>query len=154
MRRLLDDLLVLTRIQESRSGAEVIEARVIVSEVLARFEERIREKGAVVRVEDPLPRLCVDRTWAAAALANLVSNALKFTRPGQAPEVEIASYGGPEGMGWVVRDRGPGVDPGDEERIFRLFERNVGSAWVRSRTGGGSEFFIAFGMESILKGKV
>jgi signal transduction histidine kinase len=113
----------------------------------------------------------VDKTWATQAIYNLIANALKFSREGEAPDVEVAPYR-PEGpgrnaVGIVVRDRGPGIAPEHTERIFQLFQRAVGrevegtgaglaivrqiaerhggSAWVEPRQGGGSEFIITFG---------
>jgi signal transduction histidine kinase len=104
-----------------------------------------------------------------------VSNALKHTRPGFAPEIEIASFEGdetqPHEVGIVVRDRGPGVAPAHAERIFQLFQRAVGRdvegtgaglaivravaqrhgghAWMQPRADGGSEFIITFGEMAI-----
>lgn len=168
---LLGDILTLSRVQRMESPTEEVDGEVIVQEVLHRLEERIKEAGATVRVETELPRLRANKTWATQGLYNLIANALKFTSNGHAPEVEIVSYQptSAEGMvvGLVVRDRGPGVAPEHAERIFHLFQRDVGRevegtgaglaivrqvaerhggrAWVQPRDGGGSEFIITFG---------
>ena len=148
---------------------EEVSSEDIVRDVLGRLETRIQETGAKVRVQEGLPRLQVDRTWATQAIYNLVVNALKFTRHSQPPEVEIAPYveaGGSKAIGIVVCDRGPGVPPEQRERIFQLFQRAVGrevagtgaglaivkqvaqrhggDAWVEPRAGGGSVFVITF----------
>jgi signal transduction histidine kinase len=167
MRRLLEDLLVLTRTQRIEVPPESCAAEEIVAEAMARLGDKVRASGADVHVETPLPRLRVHRTWAIEAIANLISNALKFTSPGAAPEIRIAPYSGEEGAGILVGDRGPGVSPELAERIFKLFQRGVsrevegtgaglaivrqiaerhcGRAWVRARDGGGSEFIVTFG---------
>lgn len=171
MRRLLDDFLTLSRSKRIQASREEIAGGLIAQEVLERLRAEIEKTGARVTVAKALPRLRADRTWATQAVYNLVTNALKFTRPGAPPEVEIAAYepqpGEPSGAGFVVRDRGPGVAPEQRERIFELFQRAVGRevegtgaglaivrsvaeqhggrAWVRPREGGGSEFVIAFG---------
>jgi signal transduction histidine kinase len=167
MRRLLEDVLVLTRTQRIEVPRESVASEDVVGEALARFADRIQATGATVHIEKPLPRLRVHRTWAAEAIANLLSNALKFTAPGRAPEILIASYAGPDGAGISIADRGPGVPENIAERIFQLFQRGVsreiegtgaglaivrqiaerhgGRAWVRARDGGGSEFVITFG---------
>jgi signal transduction histidine kinase len=142
----------------------------IVAEALDRFADRIRTSGARIAVNGDMPELPVHRTWAVEALSNLLSNALKFTRDGEAPEIEIGAYLGDEGAGICVRDRGPGVPAELQEKIFKLFQRGVGreiegtgaglaivreiarrhggEAFVRPRSGGGSEFVVTFGRDS------
>lgn len=164
---LLDDVLTLSRVQRTAVPDEDVETAEIVADVLRRLETRIRDTQARVQVVDPLPRVRADRRWATQAMQNLVSNALKYTREGEAPDVEIAGYAGPEGAGLIVRDRGMGVPEEYAERIFGLFQRAVsrniegtgaglaivkrvaerhgGRAWVRPREGGGSEFIVTFG---------
>ncbi|MEK8022292.1 MAG: PAS domain S-box protein [Candidatus Hydrogenedentota bacterium] len=165
--RLLDDLLVLTRAQRFEVPAERIEGADVVREAMERFQEKIQESGARIKIEEKLPRFRVHRTWAVEAIANLLSNALKFTPPATPPDLEIASYDGPEGTGIAVKDRGPSVAPELRERIFVLFQRGVGReiegtgaglaivrqiaerhggrAWMQPRAGGGSEFIVTFG---------
>lgn len=168
--RLLSDILELSRAQRMLPAMEEVEAELLVKEALNRLDTRIRETGAAIRIISPLPRLRVNRTWATQGLYNLLANALKFTRDGLAPDIEIASYEGPEPgpafPGVVVKDRGPGVSTRHADRIFQLFQRAVGrevegtgaglaivrqvaerhggQAWVRPRVGGGSEFVITF----------
>ena len=170
MTELIDDITALARAQRMEPPTEEVEGELIVREALQRLESRIKETEAQVQVAKDLPRLRADKTWATEAVYNLVANALKFTREGVAPEVEIAPYqpaeGEPAGVGIVVLDRGPGVEPEHAERIFELFQRAVGRevegtgaglaivrqvarrhggrAWHRPREGGGSEFIITF----------
>jgi PAS domain S-box-containing protein len=165
--RLLEDVLTLSRAQRTVQPTEDVDSGEIVADVLRHLEPRIRETQAVVNVTDGLPAIRADRRWATQAVQNLVSNALKYTVEGEAPQVEIGGFRGPEGVGLVVRDRGMGVPPDYAERIFQLFQRAVsrkiegtgaglaivkrvaerhgGRAWVRPREGGGSEFIITFG---------
>jgi signal transduction histidine kinase len=151
-------------------AVEDIQGESIVTEALRRLDHTIKETGATVRVVEPLPRWKGNRTWATQGIYNLIVNALKFRRNGEAPDVEIASYHPTveDGsvVGIVVRDRGPGVAPEHAERIFQLFQRAVGReiegtgaglaivrqvaerhggrAWVQAREGGGSEFMLTF----------
>ena len=168
---LVEDVLILSRAQRLVKPNQWVEGRAVVDDVLRQLASKIRECGAEVRVADELPRLYIDQMWATQAVYNLVANALKFTREGQPPEVEIDAYQPIEGgrpIGIVVRDRGPGVDPQYRERIFELFKRAVGrevegtgaglaivrqiarrhggDVWVEDRQGGGSQFIITFGV--------
>ena len=171
MTELIDDITALSRAQRMEAPTEEVEGQAVVKEALKRLESAIKNSGAQIQVAEDLPRLRVDKLWATEAVYNLISNALKFTREGAPPEVEIAPYrpqkGEPVGVGIVVRDRGLGVEPEHADRIFELFQRAVGRevegtgaglaivrqvarrhggrAWVQPREGGGSEFIITFG---------
>lgn len=164
---LLEDVLTLSRVERAAQPASSFDSTEVVEDVLRHLETRIRETHARVEVVRPLPQIRADRRWAAQAVQNLVSNALKYVREGEPPQVEIRAYEGAEGTGLAVCDRGLGVPPAYTERIFGLFQRAVhrniegtgaglaivrrvaerhgGRAWVRSREGGGSEFIITFG---------
>ncbi|MCA9708419.1 MAG: hypothetical protein KDK70_21395 [Myxococcales bacterium] len=167
MRGLLDDIGQLSRAQRIEQPNAPTRGADIVALALGRLEERIKETGAQVRVAPDLPAFYIDKMWASGAIYNLVDNALKYTRTAQdRPEVEITAYDGPRGVGLVVKDRGPGVEPEHREKIFELFQRAVGrdvpgtgaglaivrqiadrhggTAWVEPRPGGGSEFYITF----------
>ena len=171
MDQLMTDLLALSRVQRMELPAGDVEGASLVQEALRQLEGRIKETGARVRVGNDLPRLRVNRTWATQGISNLIANALKFRRDGEAPDIEIAPYhpNGEESgeVGLIVRDRGPGVVPEHAERIFQLFQRAVGReiegtgaglaivrqiaerhggrAWVQPREGGGAEFILTFG---------
>jgi len=174
MRSLLDDILMLSRARRIQQPTEDVQGNAIVQEALARLESRISETGASVRVEEDLPSLWADRTWATQAVYNLLANALKYTSAGEVPDLEVAAYRPDSGtsghVGIVVKDRGPGVAREHSERIFQLFQRAVGRevegtgaglaivrgvaerhsghAWVQPRDGGGSEFVITFATEA------
>jgi len=178
MDQLMTDILTLSRVQRMEGAVEDIQGESVVTEALRRLDDKIKETGATVRVMEPLPRWQGNRTWATQGIYNLIANALKFRRNGEAPDVEIAAYDptvedGPV-VGIVVRDRGPGVAPEHAERIFQLFQRAVGReiegtgaglaivrqvaerhggrAWVQSREGGGAEFMLTFGATNRKKG--
>jgi PAS domain S-box-containing protein len=179
MDQLMTDILALSRAQRMELPTEEIDSESIVREALRRLDDKIKEIGATVRVVENLPRWQGNRTWATQGVYNLIANALKFTRNGEAPEVEIAPYrptvGNGDEAGIVVRDRGPGVAPEHAERIFQLFQRAVGRevegtgaglaivrqvaerhggrAWVQPREGGGSEFILTFGTDASTKRK-
>jgi GAF domain-containing protein len=178
LNRLLDDILTLSRSQRMTAPTEEVDGESIVLEALKRLEGKIQTTEAQVRVAKSFRGLRVDRTWATQAVYNLIANALKFTRDGEPPDIEIAPYqpqgSGSAAFGIAVRDRGPGVASEHAERIFQLFQRAVGreidgtgaglaivrqiaerhggSAWVEPREGGGSEFIITFGQAERIEG--
>jgi signal transduction histidine kinase len=169
LNRLLDDILALSRSQRIGPPAEIVDGQAIVIEALKRLEGKIDITKANIRVGTNFDGLRVDRIWATQAIYNLVANALKFTRDGESPEIEIEPYRGgstSDVVGITVRDRGPGVPEEHAERIFQLFQRAVGrevegtgaglaivrqiaerhggNTWVHQREGGGAEFTITF----------
>lgn len=170
MRDLLDDIVSLSRARKSRLDAEWLEGETLVADALGRLSHEVEDRLARVVVANDLPRIRVDRTWATEAIYNLLSNALKFTEGEEPPDIEVAGYASGNGdvreVGFVVRDRGPGVSAESRERIFDMFqrahprsiegtgaglaivkavaERYGGRVAVAPRPGGGSEFIVAF----------
>lgn len=169
MSKLLDDLLMLAQARRMRPPTVTVDLRLIIRDVLRQLEPQVRATGAQVQIAQGFPHLRVNRTWASRGIYNLVSNALKFTRDGAAPEVEIVPYRTASEVGIAVRDRGPGIDAAALRRIFHLFrraagrevpgtgaglaivqqiaERHGGRVWARPRVGGGAEFVMTFGQE-------
>jgi signal transduction histidine kinase len=167
---LIDDILTLSRAQQMDQPSELVSSQAIVEQILERLERKIRETGANISVAPNLPPLWINRTWASQAFYNLISNALKYTRVNEPPQIEITPYMGEETIGLSIKDRGLGVPPEHRDRIFKLFHRAVtkeskiegtgaglaivrqiakrhgGWAWVEPRNGpaGGSEFLITF----------
>ncbi len=167
--RLIRDIAELARAKFRDLEPEVVAARDVVTEALARLEARVREAGAAIAVAGDLPLLRADRVWATQAVYNLVLNALKFTQPGGAPDIRVAPCRRQGRAGLLVLDRGPGVPEEHADRIFGLFQRQVGrdiegtgaglaivrqvarrhggDAWVEPREGGGAAFFVTFGLD-------
>lgn len=167
MRVLISDILRLSRAHRMEVRFDEVLAQQLVDDVLARLEMQIDELDAQIIVRPNLPTLFVNITWASEALYNLVSNALKYHVPGERPNIEIDGFYLNHQLGLVVRDQGIGVAPEHHERIFELFQRNVGrdvegtgtglaivrevaqrhggDVWVESCDGGGAAFYIAFG---------
>jgi PAS domain S-box-containing protein len=163
----IGDLLAYSRLTQSEIQLEPLRLETAVTDVLAQHHAAIKRTGATVFVDRPLPAVCADRTGLTQALANLISNALKFTRPGEAPWIRIRAETDERAVRLWVEDRGIGIEAADQDRIFRLFERlhghsdypgtGVGLSLVRkavTRMGGtcgvvsspgqGSRFWLEF----------
>ncbi len=124
--RMVDELLILAegRERDVRVWTALCDLGALVGSVAEAWKPAARvagltleheiEKELVVRA-DPN---AIDRI-----LANLVSNAIKFTPKGGAIHVAAASR---EGRAIVeVRDNGPGIDPELRQRLFQRFERGA-----------------------------
>ncbi len=73
-----------------------------------------------------------------SAVENVLRNAVRYSPPGAS--VEVAVQNGDGGLSVSIRDRGPGVPPGDLERIFEPFFRVAES---RDRDTGGEGVGLA-----------
>jgi signal transduction histidine kinase len=138
MRALIDDLLVL-----ARGGAgEAIDREPVVVRPL--IEEAVRSEAARLGVQvdltlpAQLPLVDVDRDALGHVIRSLLANAAKYA-PGS--PVHVLAAAGEDGGPVVVRirDEGPGIAPGDEERIFRLFYR---SPAARGIAGSGVGLYV------------
>jgi K+-sensing histidine kinase KdpD len=145
LNRMVTDLLDLSRI---RAGAlpvspEVNAAEDLVGAVLAQLRavEGAEDIHVVLPSDGILALGRFDFVHALRALTNLLENALRHSPPGQPVDLEV-TLDGPD-LVFRVMDRGPGVPPQDEVRIFEEFSRTGADAEARDRTGAGLGLAIA-----------
>src|SRR5581483_1975192 len=104
-----------------------------------------------VRVQPPRVPCSVRgaTVWVDRALANLVANAVKYS-PDDAPVDVMVSTDG-RFVTVSVTDRGPGIAPESQERVFERFERLEES---RTQTGTGLGLFITRRLARAMGGDV
>jgi signal transduction histidine kinase len=73
-----------------------------------------------------LPTVCSDRTLLCQLLQNLVSNGLKYSRPGLAPVVALSGSADHDGWSLSVTDNGRGIPVDERASAFELFARLPG----------------------------
>jgi two-component system sensor histidine kinase KdpD len=93
----------------------------VVGAVLSRLRKRL--EGCRVEVSlDQAPALAqLDSVLIGQVLTNLIDNALKYSPAGT--PIELRAAADPEGVRICIADRGPGLAPGDEKRVFEKFYR-------------------------------
>jgi signal transduction histidine kinase len=122
MQKLIEDLLKFSRVATHGRPFAVVDLSAVAREVLGDLEDQVERSGAAVTVGE-LPAIGGDALQMRQLIQNLLSNALKFRRPGVVPEVAIeAEIVGPM-VQIMVRDNGIGFEPQYSRRIFRVFER-------------------------------
>ena len=135
--RLVDDLLVLTRIE--RGVLEAEHEPVLLQRVLPKVidRERRRYDGRSVRLDVPtdLPPALCDQTFLEQVLANLLSNAFKYSDPLSEVEVEVVDRG--EELEVRVRDRGIGMETNELESAFDLLYRSPEAKLIAPGAGVG-----------------
>jgi two-component system sensor histidine kinase KdpD len=72
-------------------------------------------------IADDVPLLSIDPVLVEQLFLNLLENAAKYTPPGSEIDIRATREGGT--LVVDVGDRGPGIPPGDEERVFERFHR-------------------------------
>lgn len=83
----------------------------------------IDEAHASVEI-DALPTVWVDPEQMRILFQNLIQNALKFVKPGQAPEIKIYErISTDDSIVVVVEDNGIGIDDAYAEKVFEPFQR-------------------------------
>ncbi len=163
LERLVTNLLDMTRLE---SGSVVLKREwvpleEVVVAAIAQLEPRLGKREVHLRLAPDLPLISVDPVLLEQLVVNLVENAVKYAGE-SAIEVEARAETG--AMVMTVADRGPGISPGFEERIFERFfrgrhtgasgvglglpickaicEAHGGSIRASSREGGGAVFTV------------
>ncbi|RMH16019.1 MAG: PAS domain S-box protein, partial [Gemmatimonadetes bacterium] len=144
---LIRDLLAYSRLSFESLELQPVDLGEVVAEVKDQAAVDLRDSGAEVIVESPLPTVRANLTTLVQVVSNLVSNALKFVPEGRTPRVTIRAEERDDVVRLWVEDNGVGVPEGQEERIFRVFER-LDEAAERPGTGIGLAI-VRRGMERI-----
>ncbi len=125
MGMLIDDLLTFSRIGRAEMSLQRVDLRELVGEVREELRTEIGDREIEWRI-GPLPLVSGDRALLRQVLANLLGNAVKFTRRQPAAVVEFgASASRPDEATttFYVRDNGAGFNPKYLDKLFGVFQR-------------------------------
>jgi signal transduction histidine kinase len=161
------DLLEYSQLARSRLKLEPVGLEALLEEVLQEMRPEIERAGATVQVRSPMPQVLAHGPTLKRIVANVVTNALKFVKPGERPAVMIEAAEEGRQPVLCVQDSGIGIAAEHHDRIFNAFERlhgqerypgtGIGLAIVRkgmermggrveleSAAGGGARFKLVF----------
>ena len=166
MDRLIDDLLLFSKITQASLQPQPIELNELLDEVIRQIEPET--KGRDLRwKKTELPVVQADRNLLRQVFWNLLSNAVKYTRPRNPSEIEIGSRDeDPNESVIFVRDNGVGFDMRHSDKLFGVFQRlhsgeqfegtgvglaNVrriilrhgGRTWAEGKPEGGATFYFS-----------
>jgi signal transduction histidine kinase len=151
MKRMVEELLELAGLQACHFVLEFSAktSGALLEEVLEMVEPQARQKGLQVRtqIETPSQEISCDPERIVRALGNLLTNAIKFSRPGSAITLscQVAEAAGARGEGQLciaVSDAGVGIPAADLEHLFEPYWKGPGTG----RTGTGLGLYIARGI--------
>jgi signal transduction histidine kinase len=164
MQRLQQDLLDVTMIEAAKLSVSRgrLDARALVESTAERYAPMAAERWLSLgaRGGGALPTILADEGRLLQVLANLVSNALKFTPPGG--RITLAAEPSEEGVCFSVGDTGTGIAPEHLPHVFDRFwttkahnpdgaglglaicrgivQAHGGRIWVESEAGAGATF--------------
>ncbi len=164
MQEMIDALLDLARVENQGKEPAPTDAEAVLQRVLGVLSQAIGKTGAEV-THDSLPTVMADETQLAQVFQNLISNGIKFCREECPPHVHVSVKRKDDMWLFSVADNGIGIDPGQIDRVFQIFqrlhtreeyegtgiglalckriiERHGGKIWLSSEPGVGSTFLF------------
>ena len=166
MGTLIDDLLAFSRLGRAETRETIVSLDQLVKEVQSEVSSDTEGRNVTWKV-GPLPDLYGDRSMLKLVLVNLISNAVKFTRPRQQPQIEIGcTEKRKDGVVVFVRDNGVGFDMKYVNKLFGVFQRlhrteefegtgiglatvqriihrHGGQVWAEAQVGSGATFYLS-----------
>ncbi len=163
MQNLIRDLLEISRIGRD-TVYSLVDCNEIVADVLSEMQISIRENNAKIHFET-LPVLVASEIELKRVFQNLISNALKFRKTDENPEIEISCEENSHEYIFRVKDNGIGLEKNYTNKIFNIFQRlhsvseypgtgiglaacskivalHQGRIWVESEVSAGAKFYF------------
>lgn len=160
--RLVHNLLEMSRLQSGQAmfNKEWYVLEEVIGCALAQLDSQLHGHPVTINLPTDLPLVKIDALLLERVVINLLENSMKYTPPGTPLEI-LGRIEGQELL-VTVSDRGPGLPPGEEERIFEKFyqvspgsargaglglticrsiiEAHGGRIWAANRPDGGAIF--------------
>lgn len=165
MNKLIEDLLSFSKVGEQPSPAAGVDMNEIVEQVALNLDTLIQETEARL-VFERLPPVLGHKNLLVQLLQNLLSNALKFSRPDRRLVISVASSRlSADSVQFTIQDNGIGIPPAQADTVFEAFTRlhaedafqgsglglaickkivryYGGSIWIESEEGRGTRVFF------------
>lgn len=172
MGQLIDDLLAFSRLGRRPLKTHMADLRMLAEQCVMELKGIDPERAVNVSV-GALPSCQCDPILFKQVLTNLLSNAFKFTRQAENPQIEVGSLSSENEKVIYVRDNGLGIDMRYADKIFdvferlhraeeyegtgvglsivkRIVERHGGRVWVESQLGQGATFYFTLTNASLI----
>ncbi len=164
MQRMVDDLLNLGRVGRRELSLRPTELRALVDAARSELEAQTRDRRVEWQI-GPLPRVECDPELMESVFANLLGNAVKFTRGRDVAIIQVGQLSSGNQTVIFVRDNGAGFDVRYADKLFGIFQRlhradefegtgvglaavqriihkHGGRIWAESELGKGATFYF------------
>jgi len=161
----LETLMEITQIKLNKTiPNDNCDVQTIINEIITQFQSGIYEKQALILTERSIEQISYPKVYLENIIYNLLSNSLKYIRPGTTPEILISVRSVDERTVITVKDNGLGINLDKYgDRLFKLnqvfhsgfnskgiglyitktqVESLGGSIEVKSKENEGSEFIV------------
>jgi two-component system, chemotaxis family, sensor kinase Cph1 len=161
MSETIDGLLEYSQVETQGESFETVDLDAVLDDVLVDLQFKIEETDATI-TREPLPRVEGDERQLGQLFQNLLSNAIEYCGD-DPPRIHVSAAQNDSEWTISVHDEGIGIDQGDTEPIFDIFqrlhsteehagsgiglalckrivERHGGEIWVNSEHDEGSAF--------------
>jgi signal transduction histidine kinase len=148
MQALVDELLEVPRLYsgERHVSIESVELAPLIAELTSGHDGRV-----LTELAPGVTDVSTDRAALRQIVALLLDNALKFSPPDSPVTIRVQES--EDGVHITVEDQGPGVPPGDEDRIFEPFYQ-AERAHTRTKGGVGLGLHLASKMATLVGGRL
>ena len=164
MGRLIDDLLAFSRMGRQQMQRTPVEMTALARAVFENLTNQIPETTPRFELQ-PLPTAQGDAAMLRQVFANLLGNAVKFSRHQAAPVIEVGGASRDGENTYYVKDNGAGFDEQYRGKLFGVFQRlhseeefegtgvglalvqrvihrHGGKVWAESKPGLGATFYF------------
>ena len=168
MSDLVDDLLAFARIGGVEAHLAPTDLEQLTHEIVKELETETKDRQIVWQIK-PLPTMECDRGLIKQVVANLIDNAVKFTRGRSPARIEIGVLPNESldrEVVFYVKDNGIGFDPAKANALFeafhrlhtqqefegsgiglanvkRIVQRHGGRVWAEGEAGKGATFYFS-----------
>jgi len=124
MLTLLGDLLNISTIESGKLELQVKlgSLKLLVEERVRMYQVMAERKNLATHLDiEEIAEFSFDPSRISQVIDNLLSNAIKFSPPGKEIYIWLEQKNGQ--AKFSVRDQGPGISPGDQDKLFKHFQK-------------------------------
>lgn len=119
----VEGILAVARVGADQASVRAVDSNLVLAEVLKSRAGELEAAGALVEQEPLLPVLACHRAYLRQVFDNLLSNALRYARPGVPLRISIKAEREGAMTRWTFSDNGKGIPVEFRERVFLPFVR-------------------------------